>query len=201
MRKKITKLFLFAVIILGAISCSCPKCSKQENISDVPNLIYAEADIYLSQKTGEKFFEEYIYRNYSKAKALEGKYEVHYALTDPDRPYVYGDIYFYLDTDGKILEEYEQYGIPQCKAIPETCEFNLDKDEALSIAKEAGLAEGIRPWDAAFRWSAELNMYIWHILSTTSERGKKKNYKASGEEIMISPYNGEVLKHRKWNIF
>jgi len=195
------KIFLSAVVIFGALSCSCPKCSKRENVSGVPNLIYSQADIYLSSKTGEKFFEEYFYRDYTKAKALDGKYEVHYTLTDPARPYVYGDVYFYLDLKGKVLENYEQYGIPQCKTMPETCEFNINKQEALTIAKDAGLIKGIRPWDAAFRWSPELNMYIWHILSTTSERGTKRNYKASGEEIMISPYNGEVLKHRKWNIY
>lgn len=118
-----------------------------------------------------------------------------------EKDFVNERITFRTDTNGTVLERYDIYGIPNCVVNPKECEFNITKKEAVDIAKENDLPEGIKDWEVSFRYSGKLERYVWHILATTSEMKTDDINKASGEEIIIDPFDGEVLEHRKWNIF
>ena len=190
---------LFTLLIL--IGCQCASCTKDNSNPNIPDSIFVKGDLYIQSKTGKTFFDNYIFRNYSESQNLDDYFELHYALSDPEKDFVHGKILFYVDTTGNHLERYEDVGIPNCLGVPLSCEFNLTKEEAIEIAKRENLKEGIRPWDVSFRWDADVDMYVWHILVTLREIKSEQMFKANGEEMMIAPANGEVLKYREWNIF
>jgi hypothetical protein len=169
--------------------------------SIVPENVKKNADRYIVSKVGADFFEQYIFFNPERCKQIKPNYLVYYKLVMPQHDYVNEDIYFTVDFTGDVVNYYEIVGIPDCSEDPSLCDFKLTETEARKIAIEKELPLGVRQWDMSFRWSGELNRYIWHIISTVSESGSDQNYKASGVEMMISPADGSILKHREWNIY
>jgi len=174
---------------------------KENTNPEIPDSLFVKGDLYIQSKTGQVFFDNYIFRNYQESQRISDFYELRYALADPEKDYVFGKILFYVDSTGNHLEKYETVGIPNCLKVPLSCQFNLTKEDAIVVAQRENLKEGIRPWDITFRWDAELDMYIWHIITTLYELKNENMHKANGEEMMIAPANGEILKHREWNIF
>jgi hypothetical protein len=191
-------IFIFSIIFIS--SCYCSNCIKQDNNPDIPDSIFVKGDQFIISKTGQNFFDNYIFRNYPESQKISNFYELHYSINDSEREFILGKILFYVDSNGTHLSNYETRGIPDCITIPESCIFKITKEEAIKIAKHENLKKGIKPWSISFRWSAEFNMYLWHIISTTSELENEHIQKAEGEEILISPSNGEVLKLREWHI-
>lgn len=191
-----------AIFLVGIMiySCSCLSCGKSDYMIQVPDSIFSKANKFIISAVGKDFFDKYIHPDYINSRSFNGSYELHYIFRMLEHDYVDEIIYFAVDSSGKVLDKYDIIGIPNCRDEPESCEFNIDRSKVLEIARSEGVSEGVRDWEVSFRWSSELGMYIWHILSTTSEMASEKSYKADGEEMMISPYDGTVLKFRKWSI-
>jgi hypothetical protein len=123
-----------------------------------------------------------------------------YKLFIPEKPYVKAIIKFTVDSVGNVLKNRDIVGIPKCRYFPEECNFKIDKETASLIASEKGLKEGVKEWDAGFLWDFKRERYVWKILSTISEFGGEDNYKATGQEMIIDPTNGEVLALNDWKI-
>jgi len=204
------KHFLTALIILflataGSISvfifssCKCFSCSSGEE-AVVPADVLAKADSFIISSTGKEFFSKYITADFYLSKHTPPYYEMAYRLYMPEKPYVNSVIKFTVDSVGNVIKNGDIVGIPVCRFFPEECNFNIDERTARIIAKEMGLKDGIKEWQAGFLWDFERKRYVWKILSTLDEIGSEENYKATGQEIVIDPADGEVLALNDWRI-
>jgi len=195
-----TKYLSLFALALFSYSCTCSNCDKRlEN--DIPAYIVEAADKFIISRVGQDFYDNYIYPDYVRTKAVPPYYHMYYILRMVETDFINEQVYFTLDEKGNIVEEFDVVGVPDCMEEPADCEFNIRKEQALEIAKREKLVEGIKPWDIAFMWSSDLGKYVWHILSTTRESGSGDFYKASGQEIIIDPNDGKILKQREWDIF
>lgn len=195
------KLFIISItIVLFVDSCSCKTCGVNSNVIEVPEIIFSEANKLIIDKVGREFFEQYIHADYLTSKKKKDKYEVRYNFKMLDYNFVDEEILIVTDSTGKLFAGSQLKGIPFCTMDENGCVFIVDKERAIEIGVENSLPEGIKEWAVEFRWSVVVGRYIWHVVSTTREFGEGNNYKASGEEIMINPVSGEVLKRRNWNI-
>jgi len=196
-------IFITALIALLTISlltsCKCLSCSKGEE-AEVPLDVLAKADSFIISNTGKDFFDNYITADFFNTKHTPPYYEMAYKLFIPEKPYVKAIIKFTVDSVGNVLKNRDIVGIPKCRYFPEECNFKIDKETASLIASEKGLKEGVKEWDTGFLWDFKRERYVWKILSTISEFGGEDNYKATGQEMIIDPTNGEVLALNDWKI-
>ncbi len=198
---KVISIILITIITIFIQSCSCKTCNQKDGFKiSVPDSIFKKADKFIISKVGSNFFKENFFKDYIRSKRIKDGYYIRYNYRSLDYEFVDEPVYFVVDTLGNVIKEKGVVGIPDCRYSPEMCDYNVNEEEAIAIAKENRLPAGIRQWDVSFRWQADLNRYIWHVLSTTWEIGNGDNYKARGEEIMIDPVEGSVLKKRKWEI-
>ena len=166
----------------------------------VPDSVRSETDKFVISKTGREFFEKYIHFNYEESKKLEDSYYIAYSFRDLQKEFIDEKISFIVDTTGTVMESAEVSGIPEVKKNPEQCVFSLNEDEAKKVAISENFPKGINDWEISFRWSAEFDRYVWHILTVESESGSPDNYKGKGEEMIISPADGSVITRRKWHV-
>lgn len=195
------KVILIALSVMLIIeSCSCRSCYNNSDIQQVPDSIFVLTDKYIVSQTGEEFFDEYIHPDYQASSKKKDKYEVRYNFKMAEYYFVDEEVIIITDTTGSLIKDFPTVGIPQCARKPGGCNFIVDEKKAIEIAKQNSMPEGIKDWAVAFRWSGEMNKYVWHVLSTTKEFGNDDNYKAEGQEIMIDPLSGMILKYRGWQI-
>ena len=203
--KFVYKFSLFVTVLMILIgvevltSCKCRACNDQEEAS-VPLEILAKADSFITSTTGKEFFNKYITVDFYRTKNTPPYYEMAYKLFMPEKPYVSAIIKFTVDSVGNVMKNRDIVGIPKCRNFPEECNFNIDEQTARLTAKEMGLKEGIKEWDAGFLWDFKLERYVWRILSTLSEFSSEDNYKATGQEMVIDPTSGEVLALNNWRV-
>lgn len=198
----ILKLFFSCFLLLSfyflLVSCSGSSCVKNE--ANIPPEILEKGNQFIITKTGEEFFNQYISPDFSKFKQLANGYFLAYRFTIPEKPFVNGSIRFTIDSLGNVLSDKEISGIPDCIHSPEDCEFVIDEQQAVRIAKENDLDEGIKEWRKSFMWNSTYNKYVWQILSTLKESVGDFGYRGNGIEMIIDPNSGEVLALTEWRI-
>jgi hypothetical protein len=193
--------FFFLVISISLLSgCYCKTCLKSSYDFELSEEAENNISNFIIEKTGKEFYDNYIFPDYINSKKVGENYELHFILTIPGKEYVKEPIVFTTDANGNVLEKYEIIGIPDCKDTPEDGTFNLSEKEVEELAIKYGMAKGIKPWKIDFMWSAEFAKYVWYVLSVKSEMHYEDNYKASGEEMIINPYDGKLIIHRNWDI-
>ena len=196
-------LLLTSISVLLALtifsSCKCRSCQDQEEDS-VPLEVLTKADSFITASTGKEFFQNYIKTDFARTKYTPPYYEMAYKFFMPEKPYVDAIIKFTVDSVGNVLKNRDIVGIPRCLNFPEECDFKIDEQTARQIATNMGLKEGVKDWDAGFMWDFKLNRYVWRILSTLTELGEGDHYKATGQEMIIDPNNGDVLALNDWRI-
>lgn len=194
-------LFLFISTIL-IFACTCSTCGKQSELIEIPEKVKSGAAEFIISKTGKDFFDNYIFPDLLNTKKINDMYELHYVLRMIDYDFVNEPILLYSDSLGNIQTNYEIKGIPNIKDNPDLGVFKVDENKAIEIAEENNLRKGIRDWEISFRWHSSYQRYVWHIISTEKEIGdlNSEMYKAEGDEIIINPFNGEILLQREWKI-
>jgi hypothetical protein len=123
-----------------------------------------------------------------------------YNFSVPDKQGIEGEIRFNIDEDGNIIKDKEIFGIPDCSANPGDCMFSISAEQAVNIAKNNELNEGMRNWDVNFKWSSNHKKYVWEILSVLSEVKGEGFYRATGQTMLINPNTGEVIETSEWMI-
>jgi hypothetical protein len=189
-------LFTITVFVSG---CRCTSCQKQEETT-VPYTVLDKANKFIISKTGREFFEKYISPDFTRTKNLMPGYYMVYRFIMPEKGYVDAMIDFTVDSLGNVLTDREISGIPEYIKNPESCDFTVDKDKAISIAQKNNLPKGIKEWQTGFIWSAKYNKYVWHVLSVLSEVKVEDSFRGSGEEVIIDPVSGKVLEMNKWKV-
>lgn len=192
---------IFILFVIVATGCTCKTCRQNSSFTiSIPDSIFAAGDNFIESRVGTEFFKHNFFRDYIFSKRVAEGYYLRYNYRSLDYDFVDEPVFFFVDTLGMVLKNKEIHGIPNCRYAPEECVYNINEEEAIQIAQRDSFPEGIRPWDVSFRWEASLNKYIWHIISTTWEAEGSNGSRAKGEEIMIAPQTGEILKHREWYI-
>ena len=153
-------------------------------------------------KVGQDFFEKYIKIAINNCTyciestdIFQGPYYLMvYSFKMPEKPFVDELIEFVVDTDGNVILEREPYGIPD----PAKCDFSIDEAEAIQIAKNAGLEDGIADWETSFHWYAgDLKTFVWAVQNTLPIPSGQ-DYSAYGKGVVIDANSGEVLQNYEW---
>ena len=195
---KSTKLVIISIFFLCLFfqACRCPSCSNQDTI--VPKDLLLKANDYIKQSTGADFFEKFISPDFASTKYTPPYYFLTYRLIIPDKPYVNTVIQFSIDSLGNVVKDRDIIGIPNCQGGD--CSFRITENDAVKIAKDNGLQNGIKPWKTGFIWDARLKQYTWHILSTDAESQSSEGFRGNGKEIIIDPNTGLVLAMNDWHV-
>ena len=76
----------------------------------------------------------------------------------------------------------------------------VKKGDAIRIAKNDGLEEGIKEWIISFHYySDDFDNYVWDIKSTLSRGGTYYGQGASGKRILISAIDGLIISRTDWS--
>jgi hypothetical protein len=186
----------FSLLING---CNCIPCSKNEN-AQIPLDVLKKANQFIISKTGDEFFKKYITADFFQSKHIEPNYLMVYKFYMPEKSFVDEVIRFTVDSTGKVLNQFEVVGIPNCNSNSNDCEFVVDDKIAKQIATDYGLPKGIKDWKVDFVWEAKYNKYVWHLFSTLKESKGDFGYRADGEQIVIDPNNASVIYQDSWQI-
>jgi hypothetical protein len=201
---KLLSKLLFGGILITAVGllfyfCTCQTCSKEEEAT-IPLDVLERANSFVISKTGEDFFKKYITPDFVRTKYTAPYYEMVYQLYMPEKPFVNTTITFTVDSIGKVIKNRDIIGIPNCQSKPSECNWQIDREGAIQIAKRYGLEKGIKEWRVGFIWNPERQIYVWHILSTIREFSGDFGYRGNGKEMLLDPVSGDVLALNDWNI-
>lgn len=192
--------FLLFTLSFFLVSCSGSSCCKDNTKTDIPHVIIEKGNQFIISKTGEDFFNKYIQSDLSTSKKLTLGYFLTYKFSIPEKPYVNGTIRFSVDSTGKVFQDREIAGIPNCIHSPGECDFLIDEINAAKIAKQSGLESGIKEWDVKFLWNAQFDKYVWYVINTIQESEGGYGKRANGIEMIIDANSGEVLATNEWRV-
>lgn len=209
------KILLHLLLILSAAflyyGCACKSAVKESDIqtdatvvtimqTEIPNHIIEKANAVIIKQTGSMFFNKFIKINNDKCRVIPEAYYLSYQFQMPGKDYINEEISLILDKNGNIQSGFEVTGIPQCASGKTDCTFDINKEDALRIAKDAGMKEGIKDWEADFKWDSEQNDYVWIVRSTLTESMGSNGKRGTGERMLIDPNSGEVLAKTEWKV-
>ena len=212
--------FLFFMIHLFFIQLyafTCHSGAGQKN--GIPDSIIQKIGNFIRAEVGDEYFKEFVSFNPSKSffrksyrithptDCAELLKEPHYFLTYkikiPDMGEDMVTIEFITDTSGDMISECYIDKIPNCPNNDCWGYFpKIKKDEAIEIAKQAGLDKGLKDWMISFQFYFEdFNNYVWSIKNYLSFNNPNKNEsRTSGEVIYISAIDGAVVQRNYWAV-
>jgi hypothetical protein len=198
--KSTGKILFLLLAVAGTVvlySCSCSCTDSQKN---VPDTVLKNSNDFIVSRVGEDFFNKYIKPDFRDTKEIKSKYYMVYSFKIPDKPYVDTKIKFTVDSTGRVTDKDNVIGLPDCLSSPEKCQFNIDKERAIQIAKDNKFEQGIKDWKTEFKWAPKYNQYVWSILSTLEESRGSFGMIGNGEILLIDPNTGEIISKEPWRI-
>jgi len=177
----------------------------------IPPEVLAGAREYAVSKVGEEFFESYMEwsPDLSSFRQLDprylgrfgspdwlrhSRYIVIYLFRIPGKSFINEFIVLNIHEDGGWFDDTaSDEGLPDCAENPLECEFPIDEEAALEIARTVGLQQGIEPWRADFNWGRRAHKtYVWEVWNTLGDR--------RGERVIIDANDGAVLDMSEWRV-
>lgn len=205
---------LILLFIFGFVSVSKVVWAQEP----IPDFVIEKSNQFVISRVGEDFFKKYISLDYTHSRywlpdefciqnlsscaihLQEPYYDMVYSLKIPEKPYVAASLGFPIDTKGNVInvENYAS-GIPECVTHPEECIFPIDEMQAIQIARDAGLEEGIRKLETSFHWFAgDLKTYVWTV-SNMLYKSSVPSHEASGKIVVIDANSGKVCEVSGWS--
>jgi hypothetical protein len=132
--------------------------------------------------------------------AQEPRYRLIFDLLVRRQPWARSEIEFFLDTRGDLLPDTKVVGLPDCRSNPARCQFPIDRQRAMDLAKAAGLEPGLRPWEVSFEWlqgdttDAMSGVYAWTVTNTMFA----SELEDRGQVIIIDASSGLILQNAWW---
>jgi len=216
---KIIFCFLFLVIL---ITCIQTESSAYQFIptlnDDIPDSIIQKTNDFIKSQVGEKYFNDFIKYDVSNS-GLRKRRSNNREHSSPCGKYLYKPHYYFVynlqiskteeisasiefitDTLGNIISECYVDRIPKCPENDCWDYFPLvKKEDAILIAKNEGLEEGIKDWIISFHYQFEdYGDYVWDIKSILSRGGTYYGEGASGKGILISATDGSIIRRYGW---
>jgi hypothetical protein len=186
-------------VIAGVTFFAC-SCSCTDSQSNVPDNVLKKSNGFIVSRVGQDFFDNYIKPDFRETKKINSKYYMVYDFKMPGKPYVDSKIKFEVDSTGNVLNRENVIGLPDCVTDPGKCEFNIDEEQAIQIAKDNNFKQGIKDWKVEFKWEPKYNQYVWSILSTYEQSQGSNGMRGNGEILLIDPNSGNVISTDKWRI-
>ena len=113
----------------------------------------------------------------------------------PEKPFINQLVGLLFDTNGHLISNLDEMSIPPCIENPDACTFPVDEVQAIEIAADNGLAEGMEGRIANFLWNYKHKKYIWHVQNLLERR----QYVESGDWVSIDANTGAVVHSGKWD--
>ena len=183
--------------------------SVSEPSAPIPANIIEESEQIVVSKVGKEFFNKYYSLDKSNSKyspadelCIEDPescveylqkpyYNIAYSFKIPGKSFINEQVSVLLDENGSAINGYETAGIPNCVKDSIECEFPIDKEKAIAIAKNAGLEKNVNDWEIAFHWRyKDPETYVWNIKNTLTEN--------SGQLILIDANTGTIISNSGW---
>jgi len=90
-------------------------------------------------------------------------------------------------------------GIPDCITDSSECEFLIDDQSAIEIAREAGLEKGLDEWGIDYYWRVvDPETYVWAISNTIS--ANQSTGQSKGQTVVIDANSGNVIEVQNWEM-
>ena len=210
-------LFIIHLCFIQAYAFTCHSGAGQKN--EIPDSIIQKIGNFIRAEVGDEYFKEFVsldtvksyfrksYRITHPADCAELLKEPHYFLVYNIKIHDMGEdfvtIEFITDTLGDLMTECYIDKIPSCPNNDCLNYFpKIKKDEAIKIAKQERLEEGLRDWVISFQFYYEdFNNYVWAIKTYLSFNNPNKNEsRSSGEVIYISAIDGSVVQRNHWAV-
>ena len=196
------------IVIVLCLAVTGASAGEADPHDAVPPEILASAREYAISKVGEEFFDSYIDlvgARFVSAKPenerrrtlpdwiRSSRYELVYRLHIPEKPWIDVRCVINIREDGGLFEDLNAHeGLPDCVSDPLECEFPIDRDAAIEIAREAGLEAGSGAWHAFIAWDGQTHhTYVWNVMNTLY--GMNNGRRIAGRGIVIDANTGEVL--------
>jgi hypothetical protein len=213
---KFTVRLLPLVLFVGCshVIDETPQAPEQPS-SKIPAFIVEKSNQVVIDLVGETFFQEHYKFDDNRSQyydadssciehpsnCLQFLQKPHYLIVytlrffDEEIPRTFAE--FVVDSLGNLITEREVYGVPDCKNFPGECSF-IDKTSVVSIAENAGLEPGIKPWRVDFHWRGLApKTFVWSVKNTLSET-QSPQYRASGRAVIIDANTGIVIEIVDW---
>jgi hypothetical protein len=209
---------LLLIVMTALIGCSNPTNQTTVPVlpaSTIPQFIKARADSFVISQVGPAFFMDYFSFDSIRSEFHEPDtfcithptacleflqhpyYQMVYRFAIPDKPWINELTEIVLDSLGSVIPESPPYGIPHCVSDSSSCSFSIDSTDAISIAQQAGLEPGIRPWRTNFGWGGTTyDTYVWTVSNTLTETSST----SSGRAVTIDSNSGVVYMIAVWMV-
>ena len=183
-------------------------------IAIIPDTIISKGNNFIISRVGEQFFNSYIKYDSEKSRyspadsfciehpsscaefLLKPHYYFVYTFKIPEKDFVDEIIEFVTDTLGNVVSSRDAFGIPECPYNDCWNNFPLiENDDAVTIAQNNGLEQGIRDWSISFHFYAgEFDNYVWEVSNTLYQSSSE----SGGKTILIDASNGEIVQSSNW---
>jgi len=173
-----------------------------------PGGVYVPAQSAIVARVGDGFFRSYMttlsantyppaehcveHPNSCSESVRKGYSLVTFRFRIPELALVDEVIECVVDSDGKISRV---SGVPDCVRDPRECTFSYDATVARTIARNAGLEPGEKPWALSFHWHSGFESYVWDVSNTLHE----SKYGGGGRSVLIDANDGRVLGVYGWD--
>jgi hypothetical protein len=167
--------------------------------SDLPGPVIKAASEYVVGNLGETFFTNYVtfvhgeFKEGSKCISDEIRggphFEVVFQIYIPERPWVRVNVCVVVLPDGTVAHGTYYSDVPDCVSNPIECEFPINEEQALTIARNAGFSEDLAPFLCRVQWFPHRSTYAWSVWITLEVRDE---YYGSGRLIFIDANTGNV---------
>jgi len=179
---------LFSLVLVAFISWALfvPMISAQE--AAAPPEIIDKARRYIISEVGEDYFNtHFTFRDSITDYRIErGPYRVDFHYNISAGNYATTEtVMIYLDSEGNVTET---IGVPTERSL---MPFKISREDAIRIAKKAGLPEAITGYDVAIHYyGGEIDAYVWCVgLSFVPE---SVSYTVGGAGVAIDANSGKV---------
>jgi len=173
------------------------KVPSQAGWSRAPDSIITKSQAYLVWHLGESYFNTYFDLRSAEIIPADARSEesrerfcvvFYYAISIEDYT-TYLLVATYHDSSGQVVRD---EGVVNRIADPTLgMPFSIDDREAVAIAKNWGLAPGVKPWRVSFYYFAGvLKRYVWGIMQWESW--------STGQTLIIDPATGLILRNASW---
>jgi hypothetical protein len=183
---------------------------------EIPDSVIQKTDEYIKLRVGEKYFDKFIKfddknSGFRKSYIIDSPptcaemlkqphYYLSYKIYFSDMEKDFAEIDMITDIEGNLIMDCFIDKVPKC---PENNCWDyfpvVKKEEAIRIAKNAGLEDGIKDWTISLSYNYyDVQEYTWVVKNTLQINDKNSGGGANGKLIIINAIDGSVIGEEGW---
>jgi hypothetical protein len=169
----------------------------------IPSEIIERVEQRLYDLCGKTFFQENFVFSFDESRASPGCpdcrcvpefkrhpwYLLQWRFTLDTAPWIDNFAAAIVDSTGVIVKK--TIGIPNCFSNESECDFKIDENRAIELAREFGLEADLQGWRVRFIWSQKVEEYVWEV--------KNSRNRKSGTAVEINASTGGLEREYKYS--